>query len=128
MGNILENKGYDDKIKKLSISKLNLINTMKLFNIFMKIREEDRYRYVKLFINEYYNILEDLPDDFYELILDKIYGDKFLEIFDKFIDKDKYKLISYLKYDNEDTDGLNRLLAKLILCTHIIKTTYDKCS
>lgn len=110
MGNILENKGYDDKIKKLSIKKLNLINTMKLFNIFMKIREKDRYRCVKLFINEYYNILEDMPDDFYELILDKIYGDKYLEIFDKFIDRDKYMLVSYLKYDNEDTDGLNEVI------------------
>lgn len=110
MGDILDIKGYDDKIEKLSKSKLNIINTLKLFNIFMKLREEDRYRCVKLFIDEYYNILDDMPGDFYELILDKIYGNQFLEIFDKVINKDKYKLISYLKYDNESVLELDKII------------------
>ena len=102
-----------NKIKKIACKRLTLINVLKLFNIFLKLQKEQRLNYIEVFIMEYYNLEEVMPKEFYELILNKIYGNDYLFFFDVLGLRNIYVLISYLKYNQEDITELQEIIMPL---------------
>ena len=102
MDKIEKSKMLNNKIKKIASKKLNLLNILRLFNIFMKIGKEECLKYVKVFIKEYYCLKEEMPEDFYDLILNRLFSDSYLLLFDILVERNIYSLISYLKYECED--------------------------
>ena len=102
-----------NKIKKIASKDLNLISILKLFNIFIKVGKEECSEYIKIFIKEYYKMEDNFPNDFYELILNKLYSDDYIYLFDIFTKKNIYSLISYLKYNQENIEELEDAITPL---------------
>jgi len=106
-------KKIEDKIRNISSKKLSLINILRLFNIFIKLDKKDSLEYMKIFVRENYSLDEDMPDDFYELIINKINNNKVLSLFYILTERDIYLLISYLKYNCEDVSMLKDIITPL---------------
>ena len=106
-------KKIEDRIKKIASKSLNLINVLKLFNILIKLDKEECLKYIKLYVLEYYHLTLDMPDDFYELIYNKIHSDDYITFFDILMKRDIYLLISYLKYNSEDISLLEEDITPL---------------
>lgn len=100
----------EEKIKKIGLKDLNVISVLKLFNIFIKLDKEECLKYMKVFVRENCSLEEDMPDDFYELIINKINNKKYLSLFYILSERDIYLLISYLKYNNEDVSMLKEII------------------
>lgn len=103
----------ENKIKKIASKDLSLISVLKLVNIFIKLDKEESIKYIELFIKEYYYLEEDMPKEFYELIIKRIYNDKYLSLFYSLMERNIYLLISYLKYNSEDVSGLEDIITPL---------------
>lgn len=93
--------------------KLNIINTLELFNIFMKIKNKKNIEYIKIFIKDYFLLVEDMPNDFYELLLNQMCSNNYMNLFRIFTEKNIYLLISYLKYNKEEFSELEEILTPL---------------
>ena len=102
-----------NKIKKIASRKLTIINVLKLFNIFMKVGKENSFEYMKVFIDEYFHIEELFPDEFYNMLLNKLFSDEYLIFFDKLMDRNIYSLISYIKSNGEDVLELDEVITPL---------------
>lgn len=102
-----------NKVKSLVTKDLSLIRVLDLFNICIKMKNEDNIENIKLFIKEYYFLEEDMPDDFYELLLNRLIGDDVWSLVKIFIDRNIYLLISYLKYNGENVTNLKEFLTPL---------------
>lgn len=103
----------ENKIKKIASKKLSLISILKLFNILIKLDREESIRYIELFIKEYYYLEEEIPKEFYELIINQINNDKYLSLYNTLIERNLYLLISYLKYNSEDVSELEDVITPL---------------
>lgn len=110
-------------IIKLALSDIGLINGLRLFSVFNKFDKEEGIKYLKKFIMVYYSMEKDMPDEFYDLILEQIYSGKYLSLYYILVKRDIFILISYLKYDNEDVsilkDGITPLQYFSILKRYI---------
>lgn len=91
------------------MNKFNILDTLKLLSILIKIKKKNDIEYLKIFIKEYYAIDDNFPDSFYELILNKL-NNNTQEIFNIIKIRNIYKLISYLIHNNEDINGLDNVI------------------
>ena len=116
-------KKAEDRVEKIALLRLNMINYLRLFKIFIGLGYEERIKYLKKFIKIYYSLEKDLPNEFYNMILEQIYSDKYLSLFYILVKRNIYVLISYLKYDNENIfmleDGITPLQYFSILKRYI---------
>lgn len=103
----------ENKIKRIASKDLNLISFLKLFNIFINLDKEESIIYIKLFIKEYYSLKEEMPKEFYELIINQIHNGKYLSLFDALMERNLYLLISYLKYNSKDVSELEDIITPL---------------
>lgn len=113
MGRKVKSEILTNKIKKIALRKLTMINILKLFNIFMKVGKENSFEYMKLFIDEYYHIEELFPDEFYNMLINKLFSDDYILFFDKLMDRNIYSLISYIKYNCDDVFELDEVITPL---------------
>ena len=99
----------DDKIRKLSKKKLNVIDIIKLYNIFNKLLSND-ISLVEIFIKNYYYKVEDMPKEFYISFLNCVHSNNYKELFTIIISNSIYDLISFLKYNKIDTVYIESIL------------------
>lgn len=100
--------------KEIQIPKeLSLISILKLFNIFMKLRKLNNTSYIKIFIKEYYCLEEDMPEDFYNLLLNQMQQETYLSLFNITIKRNIYLLISHLTYNQENIPQLKQTITPL---------------
>lgn len=93
----------DNYIKKIFSKKISLINQIIITNILLKQDIDMRIKYLKEIIKQVYLLDYEYDDEFYKLIDNRLINDN-NNLFKLINYKDIYKLISYLKYNNEDTD------------------------
>ncbi len=82
----------------------------RIHNYLRKLTEAEKIIYVKNYLHEVYKLQEEMPEDFYELISIKLCSDDYISIFDTIKTNDLYALISYLRYNDEDTKEFKKLL------------------
>ena len=106
-------KNIENMIKEISLKKLNIVNTCRLFGIFSKLNKDDSVKYMKIFIKEYFLIEEDMPEDFYELLINKIDNNEYFALFKVLEKRDIYLLINYLRDSDEDVSKLYDVITPL---------------
>lgn len=96
-----------DRVKQIASKDLGIINVLRLFRIFIKFKNDESQKYLKIFIQEYYSLDDEMPDSFYNLVFNKIHSDDYINFFHILTSRNIYLLISYLKDDQEmDLSGI----------------------
>lgn len=90
------------RVQNSATKEMNVITFLKLRNILCKAHTTNVINYIKEFVDEYYQLIEDMPEEFYESIVYHIINDKRLLMFRILQNRNVYALISYLKYGTED--------------------------
>lgn len=109
----MKNNKSDKLLKYLGnidSNKITLLNLLKVFSYLLKIKKLENIEYLKVFIEIYFTLEKELPQDFYELLLKKITKNNYLDIFNILIERNIYSLISYLKYNQENTYYLKEII------------------
>lgn len=102
----------DNYIKKIFSKRINFIDQIIITNILLKQDKDMRIKYLKEIIKQVYLHDYEYEDEFYKLIDNRLINDN-NNLFKLINNKDIYKLISYLKYDNEDTDMYKEIITPI---------------
>ncbi len=87
----------NDLLQKMNDKYVSTIDIVKMYGVLSNLKIDD-LNYIKIFINNYYNLEEELPEKFYIMFFNTIHGDKYKELLDIILQKDIYVLINFLKY------------------------------
>lgn len=102
----------DNYIKKIFSKRINFIDQIIITNILLKKDKDMRIKYLKEIIKQVYSLDYEYEDEFYKLIDNRLINDN-NNLFKLINNKDIYKLISYLKYDNENTDMYKEIITPI---------------
>ena len=64
------------RVQNSATKEMNVITFLKLRNILCKAHTTNVINYIKEFVDEYYQLIEDMPEEFYESIVYHIINDK----------------------------------------------------
>lgn len=95
-----------------NLSKINIINQIKLTNFLLKQNTTNRIKCLKIIITQVYSLNYEFPNEFYELINNNLIKNNY-KIYNIINNKDIYQLISYLLYENEDTEIYKEIITPL---------------
>ena len=89
-------KSKKNFLLKLSQKKSNKLNILALSKLLPELTSDD-VSFAMQFFNSYYNI-DQMPDEFYFMLLSSIHSDKFKQLLNVMQTKNLYDLISFLKF------------------------------
>lgn len=90
----------------------SLISNLEMLTMLIKTRKQNDLASLRTFIQEYYLLEEELPQDFYELLQKQINSDKYYSILKVIMKRDIYTLISHLKHNDEDVTELDEVITQ----------------
>lgn len=88
------------------MEKFEVLGYLKLIKDYFALRKTPSLTRIKDFVREFYHV-DNMPENFYEMFLQKL---KSKQVLLSIINQDIYQLISYLKYNSEETEEIKDYL------------------